>query len=102
MTGRDLGRIAYEAYWQSCGGLSVRGETLPGWEEQKPEIREHWRASADAVLMFSDLAAEPESAARRAYRAHAGVTGNDVPWEATARDTRAAWAAAAAAAQEPR
>lgn len=101
MTGRDLGRVAYEAYRESCGGLSVHGEKLPDWPGQGPGIREHWRAAADAVVLFCDLAVDPDAPARRAYRAHAGVTGNEVPWEATTRDTRMAWAAAAAAAQEP-
>lgn len=87
---------------QSCGGLSVHGDKLPDWAGQKPAIREHWRAAADAVLILADLADDPEAPARRAYRAHAGVTGNDVPWGATTKDTRAAWAAAAAAAVEPR
>jgi hypothetical protein len=55
----DMGRTAYEAYVASCGGRSVRGEPLPSWPRQQPEIREHWRAAADAVLMLADLCAAP-------------------------------------------
>jgi hypothetical protein len=46
----DLGRIAYEAYVASCGGVSVRGEPLPSWEDQAPAIRAHWEAAALAVI----------------------------------------------------
>jgi hypothetical protein len=45
----ELGRIAYEAYVASCGGKSVHGEDLPSWDDQAPEIRQHWQAAADAV-----------------------------------------------------
>ena len=53
----DLGRVAYEAYVASCGGLSVHGDPLPVWERQHAQIREHWRAAADAVLIFTDIRA---------------------------------------------
>lgn len=49
----DFAKIAYEAYVKSCGGKSVRGDALPSWEEQKPEIRAHWDAAAQAVLAAS-------------------------------------------------
>lgn len=51
----DMGRVAYEAYVASCGGLSVHGDPLPEWPRQHAAIREHWRAAADAVLMLADL-----------------------------------------------
>jgi len=51
----DIGRVAYEGYLASCGGKSIRGEELPGWADQAPEIRAHWRAAADAVTMYLDL-----------------------------------------------
>lgn len=48
-----LGRGAYEAYCQSVGGKSaITGDPLPAWEDQRPEIREAWRAAADAVVML--------------------------------------------------
>ncbi len=51
MTGaRTLGQAAYEAYVESCGGKSIRGEPLPSWDGQLPAIREHWEAAAEGVL----------------------------------------------------
>ena len=46
------GQIAYEAYVESCGGLSVRGEPLPSWADQYPGIRTHWDAAAQAVADY--------------------------------------------------
>jgi len=51
----DMGRVAYEAYYQACDGRSVHGEQLPSWTGQAPAIRENWRAAADAVLILADL-----------------------------------------------
>lgn len=51
----DLGQVAYEAYVESCGGKSIHGEDLPNWFDVAPEIREHWRAAADAVLKHIGL-----------------------------------------------
>ncbi len=51
----DLGQVAYEGYLVSCDGKSIRGEDLPAWNAQAPEIREYWRAAADAVKMFLEL-----------------------------------------------
>lgn len=37
-------RAGYERYVRSAGGVSaVSGATLPAWDEQADEIREHWR-----------------------------------------------------------
>jgi hypothetical protein len=37
-------RAGYERYARSAGGVSaVSGDTLPTWDEQAEEIREHWR-----------------------------------------------------------
>jgi hypothetical protein len=44
------GRVAYEAYVEHCGGKSVRGEDLPSWEDQAPEIRAHWEQAAARVI----------------------------------------------------
>lgn len=46
----DFGRIAYEAYVESCGGKSVRGDDLPSWADQAPAICAHWVAAAKAVV----------------------------------------------------
>jgi hypothetical protein len=48
----DLGRIAYEVY------AAESGDPMPSWERQRPEVREVFRAVADAVLMFTDLSRE--------------------------------------------
>lgn len=47
--GKSKGQRAYEAYHDHCGGTSVRGEALPGWDDQADEIRHHWEAAAAAV-----------------------------------------------------
>lgn len=47
---KELAQVAYEAYVDSCGGVSVRGDTLPAWDEQAPEIRQHWDAAVQAVV----------------------------------------------------
>ena len=104
--GADMGRVAYEAYTVSCGGRSVRGDKLPTWPAQAADIREHWRAAADAVLLLTDLrtaADPPDAAARRAFRAFSGVIGadgTDQAWAARQPIARQAWAAAAAAARD--
>lgn len=46
----DYGRIAYEAYFASCGGVSIRGEPLPSWDDQEEPIRRHWQAAGLAVV----------------------------------------------------
>lgn len=51
----DIGQVAYEGYRAASDGKSlVSGAPLPAWSEQAPEIREAWRAAADAVLMFTE------------------------------------------------
>lgn len=52
------GRAAYEAYCAAVGGRSVHDEQLPGWDGLRPNIREAWRAAADAAAMITDLAGE--------------------------------------------
>lgn len=46
------GQIAYQAYVEHCGGLSIRGEILPAWHNQSAEIRGHWDAAAQAVADY--------------------------------------------------
>lgn len=46
----SFAQIAYEAYVQSCGGKSIRGDALPSWDDQDPAIRVHWGAAAKAVV----------------------------------------------------
>lgn len=46
----DYGRVAYEAYLGSCGGVSIRGEPLPSWDDQEETVRRHWQAAGLAVV----------------------------------------------------
>jgi hypothetical protein len=48
------GQIAYEAYWMSCHGISLRGEALPPWSEQHPDLQAHWNSAAQAVADYLD------------------------------------------------
>jgi hypothetical protein len=49
-----LAQAAYEAYRQTVGGRSaITGDELPTWAQQRPDIREAWRAAADAVIMLA-------------------------------------------------
>jgi hypothetical protein len=43
------GQIAYEAYFDDCGGRSIKGEQLPLWEDQDTAIQRHWEAAGSAV-----------------------------------------------------
>lgn len=46
----NFGKIAYEAYCRSSGGVSlVSGAKLPEWEVLAPEIKSAWEAAAEAV-----------------------------------------------------
>lgn len=48
-----LGRLAYEAYLEACGGRSlVSGDELPEWDDQSPEIKAAWDHVGDAVLSW--------------------------------------------------
>jgi hypothetical protein len=55
------GGVAYDAYYRSCGGKSIRGEQLPSWEDQDFEIRLHWEAAALAVKSAAETGDEPVS-----------------------------------------
>jgi hypothetical protein len=47
---KSLGQVAYEAYYERAGGLSlVSGYPLPVWDAQHDEIKEAWEAAAQAV-----------------------------------------------------
>lgn len=47
--GKSLGQVAYEAYAVKVGNKSVKGDTLPSWDDQKPEIKAAWDAAGQAV-----------------------------------------------------
>lgn len=49
----ELGKIAYDAYCHTSGGLSlISGAKLPDWNDLIPEIKDAWRAAAEAVGKF--------------------------------------------------
>ena len=54
------GRIAYDAYVDHTGGVSlVSGALLPPWVKLDPKIQEAWCASAAAVIkMYPSVASE--------------------------------------------
>jgi hypothetical protein len=39
-------RAAFGAYCESTGGLNVRGEEVPAWEDLGGPVQEAWRAAA--------------------------------------------------------
>jgi len=44
-----LAKIAYISYCKSCGGVSIRGDYLPTWEELPIKIKANWECAAVAV-----------------------------------------------------
>lgn len=50
---KTWGQIAYEAYIKSSGGKSIRGEQLPGWDDQDGAIAQHWEAAGRAVAKLA-------------------------------------------------
>jgi hypothetical protein len=46
---RSRGQIAYDAYAEDAGWLSIHGEHLPRWEHLDRAIQRHWDAAAQAV-----------------------------------------------------
>ncbi len=50
MRSYDLAKIAYDAYCQSTGGVSlISGDKLPEFGSLKLEIQDAWYAAAEAV-----------------------------------------------------
>lgn len=80
----ELGRIAYEAYCEKTGWKSlVTGADLPGWDLLKPEIRDAWNASAQAI---SDQLAPAPVATTRCKLTLGEIT--QVSWSPTAKRYR--------------
>lgn len=60
MSSIDIGQVAYEGYRAASDGRSlISGHPLPDWNDQAPQIREAWRAAADAVRMFDETSSSP-------------------------------------------
>jgi hypothetical protein len=49
----ELGEIAYNAYCDAVGWVSVHGDPLPKWEQQKPDLQEAWQLAAKAVITYT-------------------------------------------------
>ena len=49
---QSLGEIAYNAYCEAVGYKSVRGDTLPIWEDQSERLQEAWERAGEAVAEF--------------------------------------------------
>jgi hypothetical protein len=50
----NFGKIAYDAYCKSSGGVSlVSGAKLPEWDVLSPAIKLAWESAAEAVVEAS-------------------------------------------------
>jgi hypothetical protein len=49
---QSLGEIAYGAYCEAVSYQSVRGETLPNWEDQSEELQKAWDVAGEAVADY--------------------------------------------------
>lgn len=45
----NYGKIAYEAYCKARDWKSVKGEPLPHFEQQSPELQKAWMDAGEAV-----------------------------------------------------
>ena len=52
-TNEQLGEAAYNAYCDSVGWKSVKGEALPKWNDQSPDLQKAWIAAALAAVKLS-------------------------------------------------
>lgn len=51
---RSKGQIAYRAYVECVGGLSINNEVLPPWEDLPDLIKEAWQYAADEVTLSEE------------------------------------------------
>ncbi len=50
----DFGKIAYDAYCEKSKGVSlISGAKLPDFEALSDEIKDAWRAAAEAVIYYN-------------------------------------------------
>lgn len=58
---QSFGMIAYEAYCQSTGGVSlISGAQLPPWDGLHSAIKQGWEAAAQAVANRCGFGADDE------------------------------------------
>jgi hypothetical protein len=51
----EIGQIAYEAYCEEIGWLSIKGEKLPKWDKVKKHVQIGWYKAAVAVAKYLKL-----------------------------------------------
>jgi hypothetical protein len=49
---QSLGEIAYAAYCEAVGYQSVKGDTLPIWEDQSEQLQAAWERAGEAVADY--------------------------------------------------
>jgi hypothetical protein len=49
---QSLGEIAYSAYCEAVGYQSVKGDTLPIWEDQSEQLQAAWECAGEAVADY--------------------------------------------------
>jgi hypothetical protein len=54
------GEIAYNAYCEARGWKSVRGEPLPKFKEQTPDLQAAWEKAAHAVAIEATIELKQE------------------------------------------
>lgn len=45
----DLGQVGYEAYGERAGWKTFDGQDMPHWANARDDIKDRWRAAAEAV-----------------------------------------------------
>lgn len=54
-----LAKLAYEAYCKKREWKSVRGEQLPHFDQQSPELKAAWEEAAEAVRLHLAIQSSP-------------------------------------------
>lgn len=52
VTNINTGKISFEAYSKSVGGVSYDGKPIPRWDELTSPVRNAWTAGGNAVLEY--------------------------------------------------
>jgi hypothetical protein len=53
-----LGRVAFDAYGETTGGLTHDGRPIPQWEDLGEAVQQAWIAAATAVIRATAPARE--------------------------------------------
>ena len=49
---KSFGKVAFEAYGRSVGGVTHDGRPIPAWQDLTPAIRQAWEDAAQAVRVI--------------------------------------------------